>query len=61
MAPLETGERAYSSLTCLAWGDRWGPAAIVGMLDAMQAWYGGDRYRPSVLLRRIAAADGSLT
>jgi hypothetical protein len=33
----------------------------VGILDAMQAWYGEDRYRPSTLLRRIAAADGSLT
>jgi 3-hydroxybutyryl-CoA dehydrogenase len=45
----------------LAWGDRWGPAEIVGVLDAMQAWYGEDRYRPSALLRRIAAAGGSLT
>jgi 3-hydroxybutyryl-CoA dehydrogenase len=45
----------------LAWGDHWGPAAIVGILDAMQAWYGEDRYRPSALLRRIAAAGGSLT
>jgi len=48
-------------LGLLAWGDRWGPATIVGILDAMQAWYGEDRYRPSALLRRIAAADGSLT
>jgi 3-hydroxybutyryl-CoA dehydrogenase len=45
----------------LAWGDRWGPAVIVAILDAMQAWYGEDRYRPSALLRRIAAAGGSLT
>jgi 3-hydroxybutyryl-CoA dehydrogenase len=44
----------------LAWGDRWGPATIVGILDAMQAWYGEDRYRPSALLRRIAAAGGEL-
>jgi hypothetical protein len=27
----------------------------------MQAWYGEDRYRPSALLRRIAAAGASLT
>ena len=37
-----------------------GPATIVGILDAMQAWYGEDRYRPSALLRRIAAAGGDL-
>jgi len=44
----------------LAWGDRWGPATIVGILDALQAWYGEDRYRPSALLRRIAVAGGDL-
>jgi hypothetical protein len=33
----------------------------VGILDAMQAWYGEDRYRPSAQLRRIAAVGGSLT
>ena len=45
----------------LAWGDRWGPATILGVLDALHAWYGEDRYRPSALLRRVAAASGSLT
>jgi 3-hydroxybutyryl-CoA dehydrogenase len=45
----------------LAWGQRWGPATVLAVLDAMQAWYGEDRYRPSALLRRIAAAGGSLT
>ncbi len=45
----------------LAWGDRWGPATILGVLDALHAWYGEDRYRPSALLRRVAAAGGSLT
>jgi 3-hydroxybutyryl-CoA dehydrogenase len=45
----------------LAWGDRWGPGTILSVLDAIQAWYGEDRYRPSALLRRIAAAGGSLT
>jgi 3-hydroxybutyryl-CoA dehydrogenase len=44
----------------LAWGQRWGPATIVSVLDAMQAWYGEDRYRPSARLRRIAAAGGDL-
>jgi len=44
----------------LAWGDRWGPATVVGILDALQAWYGEDRYRPSALLRRIAVAGGEL-
>jgi 3-hydroxybutyryl-CoA dehydrogenase len=45
----------------LAWGDRWGPGAVLAVLEAMQAWYGEDRYRPSARLRRIAAAGGSLT
>ena len=62
-ADIDTAMRLGTNypLGPLAWGDRWGPAAIVGILDAMQAWYGEDRYRPSALLRRIAAADGSLT
>jgi 3-hydroxybutyryl-CoA dehydrogenase len=45
----------------LAWGQRWGPATVLAVLDAMHAWYGEDRYRPSARLRRIAAAGGSLT
>ena len=44
----------------LAWGQSWGPATVLAVLEAMQAWYGDDRYRPSALLRRIAAAGGSL-
>jgi 3-hydroxybutyryl-CoA dehydrogenase len=62
-ADIDTAMRLGTNypLGPLAWGDRWGPAAIVGVLDAMQAWYGEDRYRPSALLRRIAAAGGSLT
>jgi 3-hydroxybutyryl-CoA dehydrogenase len=44
----------------LAWGQRWGPATVLSVLDAMQVWYGEDRYRPSALLRRIAAAGGDL-
>jgi 3-hydroxybutyryl-CoA dehydrogenase len=62
-ADIDTAMRLGTNypLGPLAWGDRWGPATIVGILDAMQAWYGEDRYRPSALLRRIAAAGGSLT
>ena len=44
----------------LAWGQRWGPAAILAVLDALHTWYGEDRYRASALLRRIAAGRGSL-
>ena len=62
-ADIDTAMRLGTNypLGPLAWGDRWGPATIVGILDAMQAWYGEDRYRPSALLRRITAAGGSLT
>ena len=62
-ADIDTAMRLGTNypLGPLAWGDRWGAATIVGILDAMQAWYGEDRYRPSALLRRIAAAGGSLT
>jgi 3-hydroxybutyryl-CoA dehydrogenase len=45
----------------LAWGQRWGPGTVLAVLDNLQAVYGEDRYRPSVLLRRIAAGGGSLT
>ena len=44
----------------LAWGQSWGPATVLAVLDAMHAWYGEDRYRPSALLRRIAAAGADL-
>jgi 3-hydroxybutyryl-CoA dehydrogenase len=44
----------------LAWGQSWGPGTVLAVLDAMQAWYGDDHYRPSALLRRVAAAGGSL-
>ena len=62
-ADIDTAMRLGTSypLGPLAWGQRWGPAAVLAVLDAMQAWYGEDRYRPSALLRRIAAAGGSLT
>jgi 3-hydroxybutyryl-CoA dehydrogenase len=44
----------------LAWGQSWGPATVLAVLETMQAWYGEDRYRPSARLRRVAAAEGSL-
>jgi 3-hydroxybutyryl-CoA dehydrogenase len=36
----------------LAWGDAIGAGEILRRLEALQAEYGDDRYRPSVLLRR---------
>ena len=62
-ADIDTAMRLGTNypLGPLAWGDRWGPGTILSVLDAIQAWYGEDRYRPSALLRRIAAAGGSLT
>jgi hypothetical protein len=36
------------------------PSARVAVVGAMHAWYGEDRYRPSALLRRIAASGGDL-
>ncbi len=44
----------------LAWGDEIGPADILATLEALQAEYGEDRYRPSPLLRRVARAGGRL-
>ncbi len=44
----------------LAWGQSWGAATVLAVLDALHAWYGDDRYRPAALLRRIATAGGSL-
>ena len=39
----------------LRWADELGIASVVDRLDALQAEYGEDRYRPSPLLRRMAA------
>jgi 3-hydroxybutyryl-CoA dehydrogenase len=44
----------------LAWGDEIGAATILARLEALQAEYGEDRYRPSPLLRRLAASGGRL-
>ena len=39
----------------LAWADELGIATVLLRLEALQAEYGEDRYRPSALLRRMAA------
>jgi 3-hydroxybutyryl-CoA dehydrogenase len=61
-ADIDTAMRLGTNypLGPLAWGQRWGPATVLSVLDAMQAWYGEDRYRPSAPLRRIAAAGRDL-
>ena len=62
-ADIDTAMRLGTNypLGPLAWGQRWGPATVLAVLDAMHAWYGEDRYRPSALLRRAAAAGRDLT
>ena len=42
----------------LAWADELGIATVLSRLEALQSEYGEDRYRPSALLRRMAA-DGA--
>lgn len=37
----------------LAWADRIGPERVLKVLENLQQAYGSDRYRPSLLLRRI--------
>ncbi len=61
-ADIDTAMRLGTNypLGPLAWGQSWGPATVLQRLEAMHAWYGEDRYRPSALLRRIAAAGGDL-
>ena len=61
-ADIDTAMRLGTNypLGPLAWGQSWGPATVLEILEAMHAWYGEDRYRPSALLRRIAAAGGDL-
>ena len=61
-ADIDTAMRLGTNypLGPLACGQSWGPATVLGILEAMHAWYGEDRYRPSALLRRIAAAGGDL-
>ncbi len=61
-ADIDTAMRLGTNypLGPLAWGQSWGPATVLAVLDALHAWYGDDRYRASALLRRIAAGRGSL-
>ena len=61
-ADIDTAMRLGTNypLGPLAWGQSWEPGAVLAVLEAMHAWYGEDRYRPSALLRRIAAAGGDL-
>jgi len=44
----------------LRWGDELAPARILGILEAMQRFYGDPRYRPSPWLKRRAALSASL-
>lgn len=44
----------------LAWGDEIGGATVLARLEALQAEYGEDRYRPSPLLRRRVRAGEPL-
>ncbi|MFM8603048.1 MAG: 3-hydroxyacyl-CoA dehydrogenase NAD-binding domain-containing protein [Gemmatimonadota bacterium] len=44
----------------LAWGDAIGAATILARLEALQAEYGEDRYRPSPYLRRVVRTGGTL-
>lgn len=41
-------------------GDAWGPATVLEILEAMQRFYGDDRYRPSPWLKRRAMLGVSL-
>jgi len=43
----------------LAWADELGIATVLLRLETLQAEYGEDRYRPSALLRRMAANSGT--
>jgi len=41
----------------LAWADELGIPTVLARLETLQAEYGEDRYRPSALLRRMAASE----
>jgi len=44
----------------IQWAEELGYRACLERLEALQAEYGEDRYRPSPLLRRLAASGGTL-
>ncbi|HZS57911.1 MAG TPA: 3-hydroxyacyl-CoA dehydrogenase NAD-binding domain-containing protein [Gemmatimonadaceae bacterium] len=45
----------------LAWGDERGLDRVLAVLTALQEEYGEDRYRPSVLLKRMVRQGGKFT
>jgi 3-hydroxybutyryl-CoA dehydrogenase len=44
----------------IAWAEELGYRVALERLERLQAEYGEDRYRPSPLLRRLAASGGTL-
>jgi len=44
----------------IAWAEELGYRVVLQRLEGLQAEYGEDRYRPSPLLRRLAASGGTL-
>jgi 3-hydroxybutyryl-CoA dehydrogenase len=44
----------------IAWAEELGYRVVLARLEGLQAEYGEDRYRPSPLLRRLAASGGTL-
>jgi 3-hydroxybutyryl-CoA dehydrogenase len=42
----------------LAWADELGAARVLERMESLRAEYGEDRYRPSLLLRRMAREGG---
>ncbi|HEX9006858.1 MAG TPA: 3-hydroxyacyl-CoA dehydrogenase family protein, partial [Bacteroidota bacterium] len=38
----------------LAWGEQFGLANVLAVIEALHRWYGEERYRPAPLLRRAA-------
>ena len=44
----------------LAWGDEIGAATVLARIEALQAEFGEDRYRPSPLLRKTVRSGGRL-
>jgi 3-hydroxybutyryl-CoA dehydrogenase len=44
----------------IAWAEEVGYRVVLERLEALQAEYGEDRYRPSPLLRQLAASGGTL-
>ncbi len=44
----------------IAWAEELGYGVVLARMEGLQAEYGEDRYRPSPLLRRLAASAGTL-